>query len=73
MILTPSGCLKRTFEASCPAARMRKHESMHARPLTLLMPSSISVLATFRDAALCAEATASIVNLIAILSGRRDP
>ena len=29
--------------------------------------------ATFRDAALCAEATASIVNLIAILSGRRDP
>ena len=29
--------------------------------------------ATFRDAALCAEATASIVNLIAILSGLRDP
>lgn len=29
--------------------------------------------AIFRDAALCAEATASIVNLIAILSGRRDP
>ena len=29
--------------------------------------------AAFRDAALCAEATASVVNLIAILSGRRDP
>ncbi|MEP7307939.1 MAG: hypothetical protein ABJA98_20745 [Acidobacteriota bacterium] len=29
--------------------------------------------ATFRDAALCAEATTSIVNLIAIVSGRRDP
>ena len=29
--------------------------------------------AVFRDAALCAEATASVVNIIAILSGRRDP
>ena len=29
--------------------------------------------ATFRDAALCAEATASVVNIIAILSGVRDP
>ncbi len=29
--------------------------------------------ATFRDAALCAEATAAVVNTIAILSGRRDP
>jgi hypothetical protein len=29
--------------------------------------------ATFRDAAICLEATASVVNIIAILSGRRDP
>ncbi len=29
--------------------------------------------AIFRHAALCAEATASVVNLIAILSGQRDP
>ena len=29
--------------------------------------------AGFRDAALCAEATASVVNIIAILSGIRDP
>lgn len=29
--------------------------------------------AQFRDAALCAEATASVVNIIAIVSGRRDP
>jgi hypothetical protein len=29
--------------------------------------------ATFREAALCAEATASVVNIIAILSGQRDP
>lgn len=29
--------------------------------------------ASFRDAAMCVEATASVVNLIAIISGRRDP
>jgi len=29
--------------------------------------------ATFRQAAFCAEATTSVVNLIAIISGRRDP
>ena len=29
--------------------------------------------ASFRDAALCSEATTSVVNLIAILAGRRDP
>ena len=29
--------------------------------------------ATFRDAALCAEATRAIINMIAIISGQRDP
>jgi hypothetical protein len=29
--------------------------------------------ATFRDAALCAEATTAVVNLLAIVAGRRDP
>jgi hypothetical protein len=29
--------------------------------------------ATFRDAALCAEATTSVVNIVAIVSGRRNP
>lgn len=29
--------------------------------------------ASFRDAALCVEATASVVNIIAIISGKRDP
>ncbi len=29
--------------------------------------------ATFREAALCAEATTSVINVIAIISGRRDP
>lgn len=29
--------------------------------------------ATFRDAALCVEATTAVVNLVAIISGKRDP
>lgn len=29
--------------------------------------------AAFRDAALCAEATRSVINVIALISGRRDP
>jgi len=29
--------------------------------------------ATFRDAALCSEATTSVINVIAIVAGRRDP
>ncbi len=29
--------------------------------------------ATFRHAALCAEATAAVINLVAIVSGQRDP
>ncbi|MBI4305228.1 MAG: hypothetical protein HY678_02815 [Chloroflexi bacterium] len=29
--------------------------------------------AVFREAALCVEATTSVINVIAILSGRRDP
>jgi hypothetical protein len=29
--------------------------------------------ATFRDAALCVEATTTVVNVIAIVAGRRDP
>jgi hypothetical protein len=29
--------------------------------------------ASFRDAALCAEATTAVINVIAIVAGRRDP
>jgi hypothetical protein len=29
--------------------------------------------ATFRHAALCAEATVAVINLVAIVSGQRDP
>jgi len=29
--------------------------------------------ATFRDAALCAEATLSVIRIVAVVSGRREP
>jgi hypothetical protein len=29
--------------------------------------------ATFRDAAMCVEATTTVINVIAIVAGRRDP
>jgi hypothetical protein len=29
--------------------------------------------ATFRDAAMCAEATSAVVNIVAVALGRRDP
>jgi hypothetical protein len=29
--------------------------------------------ASFRDAAICAEATSSVVSVVAIISGKRDP
>jgi hypothetical protein len=29
--------------------------------------------ATFRDAALCVEATTTVANVVAIVAGRRDP
>lgn len=46
----------------------------HAKAaLTLANDLTHRRTATFRDAALCAEATASVVNIIAIISGRRDP
>ena len=46
----------------------------HAKAALVLANDLLhSTTATFRRAALCAEATASVVNLIAIISGRRDP
>ena len=46
----------------------------HARAsLDLAIELQHKRTARFRDAALCAEATASVVNIIAILSGIRDP
>jgi hypothetical protein len=46
----------------------------HARTaLDLALRLQHQRTATFRDAAICMEATASVVNIIAIVSGRRDP
>ena len=46
----------------------------HAKAaLTLANELTHKRTASFRDAALCTEATASVVNIIAIISGRRDP
>lgn len=46
----------------------------HARSaLALSLKLQHKRTASFRDAALCVEATTSVINLIAIISGRRDP
>lgn len=46
----------------------------HARSvLDLAVTLQHKRTATFRDAAMCLEATTSVINIIAILSGRRDP
>jgi hypothetical protein len=46
----------------------------HARSaLDLAVKLQHTRTAAFRDAALCVEATTSVINIIAIVSGRRDP
>ena len=61
--------LARTLSGSANDASRR-----HARAaLDLANQLQHKRTATFRDAALCAEATTSVVNLIAIIDGQRDP
>jgi len=48
---------------------IRKHAKVS---LTLANDLTHRRTAEFRDAAMCAEATNSVVNIIAIISGRRD-
>lgn len=46
----------------------------HARSaLNLAVKLQHQRTASFRDAAVCVEATSSVINIIAIVSGRRDP
>jgi hypothetical protein len=46
----------------------------HARSaLDLALRLQHQRTAVFRDAAICLEATGSVINIIAIISGRRDP
>jgi hypothetical protein len=51
-----------------------KHARQHARAaFDLANELQHKRTATFRHAALCAEATVAVANLVAIVSGRRDP
>lgn len=56
--------------AGSSAEGLRKHARS---ALDLANQTTHKRAAEFRDAALCLEATASVVNIIAIVSGRRDP
>jgi hypothetical protein len=58
---TLSGSVNESARRHAKAALVLTNDLQHKRT------------ATFRDAALCAEATTSVVNLIAIISGQRDP
>lgn len=58
-------------ELSGSAAEEARRHARTSLDLTLRLQHQRT--ATFRDAAICVEATSSVVNIIAILSGRRDP
>lgn len=61
------------ISASLPGAR-NKVARQHARSaFDLANELQHRRTANFRDAALCMEATGAVVNVIAIVSGRRDP
>lgn len=68
---------KRMLEAYIAATLggdVNKYVRKHATAaLDLAISLQHKRTASFRDAALCVEATASVVNSIAILAGRRDP
>lgn len=53
------------------AAEEARRHSRTALDLSLRLQHQRT--ASFRDAAICVEATSSVVNIIAIVSGRRDP
>jgi hypothetical protein len=51
-----------------------KHSRQHAKAaFDLANELQHKRTATFRHAALCAEATVAVINLVAIVSGQRDP
>jgi hypothetical protein len=62
------------YIAASLAGSSNEHLRKHARAaLDLALHLQHKRTASFRDAALCSEATTSVVNLIAIIAGRRDP
>lgn len=56
--------------AGAPTEELRKHARS---ALDLANHTTHKRTAGFRDAAISVEATASVVNIVAIVSGRRDP
>lgn len=62
------------FIATELAGSSNEEVRRHAKAALVLANSLLHRrTATFRDAAMCAEASTAVVNLIAIVSGRRDP
>jgi hypothetical protein len=62
------------YIAASLAGGSKEHVRKHARAaLELALHLQHKRTASFQDAALCSEATTSVVNLIAIMAGRRDP
>jgi hypothetical protein len=62
------------YIAASLAGSSNEHLRKHARAaLDLALHLQHKRTASFRDAALCSEATTSVVNLVAVIAGRRDP
>jgi hypothetical protein len=76
--VTPSGADARRMLDAFISAELPGSSNDELRKLVRSVLSHAVALqhertATFREAAMCREATASIVNMIAITTGRRDP
>lgn len=71
---TDGGRMIEAFVATAAAGGSNENIRRHARAsLKLAVELQHKRTADFRDAALCLEATSSVVNILAILYGRRDP
>jgi hypothetical protein len=65
--------LEAYIERELPGSNNEATRRYTKAALSLANDLQHSRTANFREAAMCAEATASVVNFIAIVSGRRDP
>lgn len=71
---TDGGRMIEAFLATAVSGGSNENIRRHARAsLQLAVELQHKRTADFRTAALCLEATSSVVNILAILSGRRDP
>lgn len=72
--LTDAKRMLEAYVASTLVGSANEYVRKHARAaIDLALHLQHKRTATFRDAAFCVEATISATNLIAIMSGRRDP